>query len=384
MKKITFLLVALISMSFFGQEALNTADHQFLSEGVWKTVHRDVYTYDAAGNLISDSFLRRNDADTGWENMELFIHTYDSNNKLTEKLLKVWDTNLSEPAYVENVKTIYTYNTNNKLVEYMMYFMVNGVWENDMKVTSTFNSEGNKIEEVSYFWSGTAWTPANRDVIELDTNNRPSIIYIEGWTGSVWHRNNNKEITYNENGKVILEIYKQLEEGVFVAYSKTEFEYDVNGNLLSKKVYNVENNVFVFGYDEVFTVDTNYLLSSFYHPFEDSTGLEYGVSGIPWIHKVLGISYGSSSKITYTYGEATAGVENNEVISLKAYPNPTNSIVTMEASELEKVDVYNILGKKLFSANDKQIDLTNFSNGVYLFKVYTNDGRVANRKIIKN
>lgn len=384
MKKITFLFVMLFSLSFCGQDALNTAEHQFLENGVWKVVHKNLYTYDSSGNLLSDSFLRRNDADTGWINHELFLYTYDSSNKLIEKLLKMWDTNLGTPGYVENLKTVYTYNSGNKLAQYVSYFMINDVWTNDMKVVNTFNSEGVKVEEISYFWRDSEWQPSNRNVIELDSNNMPSTVYIEGWSGTDWIRSNYKLITYNSENKIVLEVFKQLVDQNYVEYSKNEFTYDVHGNLLNKKVYHIENGAYVYGYGEVYTFDLNYLLNAFLNPFEDSTGLEYEGNGIPFVNKVMSVSYSSTSKIIYTYGEATAGVKDIYSVNIKTIPNPTKGLVIIKGAEFNKVVVFNILGKKILSTKHAQIDLSNYSKGVYLFKIYDNIGRVAVKKIIKH
>ncbi|KGL63903.1 hypothetical protein PHEL85_0945 [Polaribacter sp. Hel1_85] len=372
-------------MSFFGQEALNTADHQFLSEGVWKTVHRDVYTYDAAGNLISDSFLRRNDADTGWENMELFTYTYDSNNNLIEEVLGSWDSNLAIPAYVDNIKTVYSYNSNHEMIEFIEYFWLNNDWSNSFKFTISYTDEGKISEGYSYNWVGSDWVLSDRTILTYNENGYIYNLMNDNWDGNNWVQNEATEFTLYANNKIILEFVKAWNGTEYLDNSKTEYQYDGNGNQISEDVYYVNNGVFEFGYGETFAFDTNFLMSSFTHPFNQTTGLDYVLTGFPFVNKLLSSSNNSGNGIiTYNYGEATADVDSNEVIEVKAYPNPTNDIVIMETSELEKVDVYNILGKKLFSVNHKQIDLTNFSNGVYLFKVYTNDGRVANRKIIKN
>ncbi len=70
-------------------------------------------------------------------------------------------------------------------------------------------------------------------------------------------------------------------------------------------------------------------------------------------------------------------IENNEMIS--AYPNPTNGIITVRSEgSIKSIDVYSITGAKIYSRPNitdqasKEIDLSNFSNGVYI--IIVNDG----------
>lgn len=73
--------------------------------------------------------------------------------------------------------------------------------------------------------------------------------------------------------------------------------------------------------------------------------------------------------------------------NLKIYPNPTNSIVTFSNDEfsIESVKVMNIQGRILFqknyqNQNNIELDMSTFSNGIYLVKV-NNQSTI---KIIKN
>ncbi len=71
----------------------------------------------------------------------------------------------------------------------------------------------------------------------------------------------------------------------------------------------------------------------------------------------------------------------------KIYPNPTNNNVRVEASNsIESVKVYNMMGAlvETIPANGMIVDvnLSNFSNGVYFFNIRQSDGTVSNQRVV--
>lgn len=90
-------------------------------------------------------------------------------------------------------------------------------------------------------------------------------------------------------------------------------------------------------------------------------------------------------------------VSTNEFVmdDLKIYPNPNNGIFTISGSLSSKgiitIDLVNLLGEKIgeiyeggnVSNLNKQVDLSNYSNGVYFVRLTTENGSIMN-KIIKN
>lgn len=68
------------------------------------------------------------------------------------------------------------------------------------------------------------------------------------------------------------------------------------------------------------------------------------------------------------------------------YPNPTTGKVTIsvENETIDQVELLDILGKKIMtkSGNSSQIDLSTFSSGVYIFKIYSGNN-IIQKYIIK-
>ncbi len=74
--------------------------------------------------------------------------------------------------------------------------------------------------------------------------------------------------------------------------------------------------------------------------------------------------------------------------SITIYPNPTNSEVNISSENfINSVEIFNSLGQRVYysvvNSNTKTIDISSFSNGVYILRVITDNG-VIRKKIIKN
>ncbi len=71
--------------------------------------------------------------------------------------------------------------------------------------------------------------------------------------------------------------------------------------------------------------------------------------------------------------------------SVNVYPNPTNGVLTFDASEvITAVEIYGIDGKLALSAATTNVDITNLPNGIYHYSVMTVSGKVLKGKVSKN
>ena len=80
------------------------------------------------------------------------------------------------------------------------------------------------------------------------------------------------------------------------------------------------------------------------------------------------------------------GVNQNNVVLVNFYPNPTHDVFNIEGEDILKIDIINAFGQIVYSKennnNSIQIDLSRHSIGVYLVRVVTNKG-VVTQQIIK-
>lgn len=67
----------------------------------------------------------------------------------------------------------------------------------------------------------------------------------------------------------------------------------------------------------------------------------------------------------------------------KVFPNPTNGIVIIESEEFNFVELIDINGNKIYSGKETKIDISNYSDGLYLVKVVSNGGMKIEKIILK-
>lgn len=106
-----------------------------------------------------------------------------------------------------------------------------------------------------------------------------------------------------------------------------------------------------------------------------------------FIHTNTSCGNQSQDRSRFVACSTTLGVEDVEKKSIKLYPNPTQSIVNIVGeSTITKLEVVNSLGQQikvvLTQSNQTQIDLSEFTKGVYFVKVYTEDNS-STHKIVK-
>ena len=78
--------------------------------------------------------------------------------------------------------------------------------------------------------------------------------------------------------------------------------------------------------------------------------------------------------------------DKNELESLRISPNPTfGKIFINNKNTIEKISIFNTLGKKILEINtdNKEIDISTFSKGIYLLKIQFDNQKTINRKVIK-
>ena len=76
------------------------------------------------------------------------------------------------------------------------------------------------------------------------------------------------------------------------------------------------------------------------------------------------------------------GVEDN-TIKVSVYPNPTDGLIKIEEKEVERIEVYNIVGQLIKKTKENVLDISDQEAGTYIIKVITASG-INTKQIIKN
>jgi len=87
----------------------------------------------------------------------------------------------------------------------------------------------------------------------------------------------------------------------------------------------------------------------------------------------------------YEFGSNALGIEDNTLLEeFKLYPNPVRNILNIQLEEtLEKIEVYSVLGIKVLESTSSSVNVSNLSSGMYLLKVYTQDGKIGVKRFVK-
>ncbi len=95
-------------------------------------------------------------------------------------------------------------------------------------------------------------------------------------------------------------------------------------------------------------------------------------------------SYGAGAEASFT-ADGVLSVSSNVLDKVSIYPNPTNSILNIKNAENASIEVYDVLGKLLYTQSNitfnEQINVSNFQVGTYFIKL-SKEGQVSTERII--
>jgi len=120
-----------------------------------------------------------------------------------------------------------------------------------------------------------------------------------------------------------------------------------------------------------------------------NTGLGGGVfvssTFSPGVNTIGGLSQGVS---LFAYQiDDLADMETNHSSTLQIYPNPVESNLSIQtnATNITQINIYSVTGQVIMNvaSNDKIIDVSNLTQGIYLLQIQTENGIVTERFVKK-
>lgn len=85
---------------------------------------------------------------------------------------------------------------------------------------------------------------------------------------------------------------------------------------------------------------------------------------------------------TTTGDQPNAGINTINGVEINLYPNPTTGIVNIDAEGIESVEVMDMSGRVIMTSNENSVNISDLSNGVYMFRINTNAGSSL-QKVVK-
>jgi hypothetical protein len=65
------------------------------------------------------------------------------------------------------------------------------------------------------------------------------------------------------------------------------------------------------------------------------------------------------------------------------YPNPTADKIYISSNEFLTAEIFNVVGQKIITTTNNNIDMTEFVSGTYALRISVNDKTTKTFKIIK-
>ncbi|MDR0790062.1 MAG: leucine-rich repeat protein [Bacteroidales bacterium] len=84
------------------------------------------------------------------------------------------------------------------------------------------------------------------------------------------------------------------------------------------------------------------------------------------------------------YGECVGLNDIDGVAEVSIYPNPVKDVLNIDCvDKVESVEVFNLLGQKVYAGIKTTIDVSNFTKGNYVVKVYTDKGVMTKKFVVE-
>ena len=251
------------------------------------------------------------------------------------------------------------------------------------EVKSIFSDAYTPIATLGYAGSGddntynTSWCPGNTTLVQINSNNTNKVTGL-GCEGVAFlaGRFDASTFTYFH-----MDIYTEsvtLDKSFTVKFSNWN-----NGAAEANAIsYTVTNGNFLTNPNPGAWISLDIPLSSFIIAGGGSAARNDLAQFV--IASDLGTVYYDN---LYLHKNTVLGVSSFEASKFKVYPNPTSSVLTVEAiNAIDLITITNMLGqevaKRATSGSIETIDVSSLQSGVYLLKV-TSEGSSATQRFIK-
>lgn len=323
--------------------------------GDWAYCTKSTLTYNASGLQTSETFFRLKQDGTSWETLIQMDITYDPV--------------IEEPGY-------YMY-------ERKVYFNVNDDME--QQETLKYKYYVANVSHISPFEHKPL--PENSVVVYAYEYNSKTLDGYEYY------------YSYDNNLNLVEDKEYIYEEGDKLSDKWNFMNYDANKNMTKLIVMygdgsadgwvNSSMSEYEFGTDNIKTREYEYSYANDEWVKESGSGLDMDYNVLS-SQLVVNLGYDNPYKITYQYVYENDGsnqwatnvgtfyytsmtgtsVKNAQNTLFSVSPNPVADIVTINSDEENvQVNLYNVQGVKLLQTNEKQIDMSEFSAGIYVLEI---------------
>lgn len=88
--------------------------------------------------------------------------------------------------------------------------------------------------------------------------------------------------------------------------------------------------------------------------------------------------------ISFTTNDSVLSLTEQEISVISLYPNPVTNVLFIEGIDFTSIEIYDTRSALVYRGYDQKINVSEFSNGLYLVKINLKDGDYHIKKLIKN
>jgi hypothetical protein len=323
---------------------------------------KQVYTYDANGNQLTQLSYVWNATINKWQNAYSYSYVYDTSNNDIQETVLAWNTTTNK--WQNNQKNIYTYDVNSYLVQ---------------KDDSLWNSTTSK------------WVYLSQDIYNNNVNGNPLTRETYAYnTFGLWQELYKYAYTYDANDNNTITNYSIYNPSTYAWENNAQtyqYTYDSNSNQTSEidQVNSVDTNKYQYTYNNSYTTQQlmlpQWLQQKMPHNHNQLTSEQiYTYSAGSWIQ---------AGQAQYYYSPILGipnGINNTSSTSVSLSPNPATDMVQVKWTDDNaslKLAIYTLGGQLVWQqtvSNNAIVSIGNLPAGVYIYNLSNG----AKGKLIKN
>jgi hypothetical protein len=373
------------------KQRLDSTNYEDKASGDWSPVERYHYIYDSKGVMQEEIWYYKDN------NPDRDVYTYDANGNVI--LIMSYEGFFGN--WIEDWKTEYFYDTEGNLIERLSSEKdeISKGWNPRGKITYSYNENGLLIQELAYYWGEDDWVNIKKYDYYYDEDLALMEFLMSEWDEweEEWEYFSKTNYYYTDDLLTESIGYSYFEDSWQLA-GKTEYTYDTHGNMILKTGSGFYENDWHYSTKTEYQFDNSYNFEDLILPpifgfdLYESDKFKHKIIGWLWYpsYNVENNQWGDPyHKGNYFYSEQNVqDIDDNELTNIKVHPIPAKDYLTIDTdNKLGPVTfmIYDMSGRlvsKHLLESSLTIRVKDLQEGLYVYKIITSDVIYPGKMII--
>ena len=233
--RLTLLAVFLVHMTIndsLSQKIQSTTTEIYVNSS-WVNSARNSYTYDAKGNLVNLALLTWDAGMDSWKPGTLFNYTNNSEGTINNVKVQTWD--LDSRSWKNSTLTSYIYNSDDQILAATGQTFADNSWLNSSQNNYTYDTKGNLTNLLLQIWDSEISNWKNSGQYNYTNNSygviNESVHQIWDTNLNSWKNSIMISFSYNSSNQIRTIINKKYQNDNCLNSSRSIHTYDSKGYL---------------------------------------------------------------------------------------------------------------------------------------------------------